>query len=114
MGLPNVMNTGRSGMMAAKAAIATTGHNVSNANTEGYSRQRVEHAADTPRPAGGSRAMVGQGVLISRIDRINDQYLEKQVRNAGRDMAHMEEKDMVLKQTKDIFNEMNGEGLNRL
>lgn len=101
-------------MVAAKAAVATTGHNVANANTEGFSRQRVQTKTDTPRPAGGSKAIVGQGTSISRIERINDEYVEKQVRTAGRDLANMEEKDLVLRQTEDIFNEMNGEGLNRL
>ncbi len=113
MGLPNVMNTGRSGMMAAKAAIATTGHNVANANAEGYSRQRVQTAADTPR-ATGAKGLVGTGVTISRVERVNDEYIEKQIRNAGRDLSNAEEKEVVLKQAEDIFNEMNGDGLNRL
>ncbi len=113
MGLPNVMHTGRSGMVAAKASIATAGHNVANANVDGYSRQRVEQANDTPRPV-GSKALVGTGTLINGVKRINDEYVEKQLRNSGRDLSHMEEKDMVLKQTEDIFNEMGGEGLNRL
>jgi len=113
MGLPNVLNTGHSGMMAAKAGVATSGHNVANANTEGYSRQRVQTTTNTPRSV-GSKGMVGTGTLIDRVDRINDEYIEKQVRNSGRDLAHMEEKDLMLKQVEDIFNEMDGEGLNRL
>lgn len=114
MGLPNVMNTGRSGMMAAKAAIGTTGHNISNANTEGYSRQRVQTEAQVPDAGRFGGSKVGKGTLISRVERVNDEYLEKQLRNSGRDVAHFEEKEMVLKQTEDIFNEMNGDGLNRL
>ncbi len=113
MGLPNVMNTGRSGMVAAKAAIATTGHNIANANVEGYSRQRVQQTTDVPR-AIGPKAFIGTGTLISRVDRLNDPYIEKQIRNATRDLANLEEKDIALKQTEDIFNEMGGDGLNRL
>lgn len=112
MGLPNVFNTGRSGMMATKAAIATTGHNISNANTEGYSRQRVLTTTETPQSGMGH--LIGSGTRVSRVERVNDEYIDKQVRNGARDMAHMEEKDIVLKQTEDIFNEMNGDGLNRL
>jgi flagellar hook-associated protein 1 len=114
MGLPGVFQTGRLGMTAAKAAISTTGHNIANANTEGFSRQRVEFEADPGHQAKGSKAIIGSGVQIDRVTRINDEYLEKHLRNGGREMAHMEEKDMVLRQTEDIFNEMNGEGLNRL
>ncbi|MBI3534443.1 MAG: flagellar hook-associated protein FlgK [Deltaproteobacteria bacterium] len=113
MAIPDIMQTGRSGLYAAKVGIATTGHNISNANTEGYSRQRVEQTTDNPRPH-GPKAMIGSGTLINRIDRINDGYIEKQIRNTNRELAHFEEKDVVLKQTEDIFNEMGGEGLNRL
>jgi flagellar hook-associated protein 1 len=113
MALPNVMQTGRSGMVAAKAQMATTSHNISNANTEGYSRQRIEQKADNATPY-GSKNMLGQGVLINRTDRINDNYIEKQIRGANRDLSNMEEKDLALKQTEDVFNEMGGEGLNRL
>jgi flagellar hook-associated protein 1 len=113
MGLPNIFNTGRSGMQANKAAMATTGHNISNANSEGYSRQRVTTTPDRPEPY-GSKGFIGKGTLVSRVDRMNDEYVEKQVRDAGRGVAHMEEKDLVLRQTEDIFNEMNGDGLNRL
>jgi flagellar hook-associated protein 1 FlgK len=101
-------------MMAAKAAIATTGHNITNANTEGFSRQRVMTETANMNQAAGSKALVGSGTQIDRIERINDEYLEKQVRNAGRDLNHMEEKDTSLRQVEDIFNEMNCEGLNRL
>jgi len=114
MGLPNVFNTGRTGMMASKAAIATTGHNIANTNTEGFSRQRVLTSAETPRNSAGMQSLIGNGTAISRVERINDEYVEKQVRNGARDLSHMEEKDLVLRQTEDVFNEMNGDGLNRL
>jgi len=113
MGIGNLSQIGISGMTASKAAVATTGHNISNANTEGYSRQRVETEANQPRAFGG-KGYIGSGTLISRVSRTNDQYLEKQIRNANRDMSFMEEKETTLHQVEDIFNEMNGDGLNRL
>jgi flagellar hook-associated protein 1 FlgK len=112
MAIPNLFQTGRSGMVAAKTAMATTGHNISNANTEGFSRQRVETETSTPQVQGHN--LIGTGTLVTRVSRINDEYIEKQIRNGGRDMANMEEKDLMLRQTEDIFNEMGGEGLNRL
>ncbi len=100
-------------MVAAKAQMATTSHNISNANTEGFSRQRVQQKADNATPH-GAKNLIGQGTLLARTERINDHYVEKQIRAAARDLSHMEEKDMALKQTEDVFNEMGGEGLNRL
>ena len=114
MGLPSVLQTGISGMAVARAGVATTGHNIANSNTEGYSRQRIQISPDTARPSGGSAGYVGTGALLQRVERVNSEYVEKQMRNANKDLAHMEEKDIVLRQTEDIFNEMNGDGLNRL
>ena len=62
MGIPNIFQTGRSGMNANKAAIAVAGHNISNAGTEGFSRQRVETTAD-------ERLRVATQMLIPRTDR---------------------------------------------
>jgi flagellar hook-associated protein 1 FlgK len=115
MAILNVLQSGKSGMTTAKAGIATAGHNISNANTEGYSRQRVNsEAAVTKQMAGKGGPYLGEGSKISRIERINDQYLEKQLREGGRDLAYHEEKQVFLNQVEDVFNEMGGEGLNRL
>ncbi|MCC7440152.1 MAG: flagellar hook-associated protein FlgK [Bdellovibrionales bacterium] len=113
MGLPGAMQSGRSGMMAAQTAIATSGHNISNANTEGYNRQRVETTTAEPRKGPGN-LFVGRGTQVSRVERINDNYLEKHIRDGARDMAGFEEKDVMLNQLEDVFNELNGDGLNRL
>ncbi len=114
MGVSGILNTGRSGMAAAKTAIATAGHNIANANTEGYSRQRVTMETAAAQGSVLPKGSVGNGVEVAGVDRINDEYLERQLRNSARDMAGMEEKDMGLKQLEDIFNEVNGEGLNRV
>jgi flagellar hook-associated protein 1 FlgK len=60
------------------------------------------------------KATVGTGTTVSRIDRVNNDYIDRQIRSTGRDLAHAEEREVILKQTEDIFNEMSGEGLNRL
>lgn len=114
MGISNVMNTGRSGMMANKAAIATAGHNVANASTEGYTRQRVDLAASPIVNTHGGKSIIGTGVDIKGVSRINNDYLDKQLRTASRELSHHEEKDVSLSQIEDVFNEMGGEGLNRV
>src|SRR5690606_35439699 len=103
MGLPDVMLTGRSGMMAAKTRIATSGHNITNANTEGFSRQRVHAETADPQDSIG-KGVIGTGVRVDHIGRVNDEYIEKQLRNGGRELAHSEEKDLVLRRVEDIFN----------
>ena len=113
MALPNIMLTGRSGMVAAKGQMATTSHNIANANTEGFTRQRTNQSSSVSTPH-GSKNLIGTGTQLARTERINDSYVEKQLRLANKDLAHMQEKELTLKQTEDVFNEMGGEGLNRL
>ena len=100
-------------MVASKAAMSTAGHNIANANTDGFSRQRVQTESAVSNTSPG-RHQIGTGTMLSRVERINDEYVEKSIRNAGREMSHLEEKDLMLRQVEDIFNEMNGDGLNRL
>ena len=116
MSVLNVLQSGKSGMTTAKAGIATAGHNISNANTEGYSRQRILSEANVSKQMSGATGgpFVGEGSKLSRIERINDQYLEKQLREGHRDLAYHEEKQVFLNQVEDVFNEMNGDGLNRM
>ena len=115
MPILSVLQTGKSGMNTAKAGIATAGHNIANANTDGFSRQRVQSEAIVDKQIAGQGGLyVGEGAKVSRIERVNDEYLEKQLREGGRDMAYHEEKQVFLNQVEDVFNEMNGDGLNRI
>lgn len=114
MGASNVMQTGHTGMIAAKTAMRTTGHNIANANTEGYSRQRVEQKSQPAIAIKGITDNVGRGVQVDRIERYNDNYVTKQLRDGQQELSNMEERDLLLLQVEDIFNEMNGEGMNRL
>ena len=69
----NALHIGYSGLNAAQIGIDTTGHNVSNAETEGYSRQRVVTSEATPISlTPGSR---GNGTQITEIVRIFDSFV---------------------------------------
>lgn len=83
-----VLNTGVSGLMAYQRALATTSHNIANATTDGYSRQRVELAAQTPHKSGSS--YLGQGVYISSVKRIQSDLIDAQLRSATSDNTYAE------------------------
>ena len=114
MGMGSLLHIGKSGMSAARTGVSTSGHNIANANTEGYTRQRVVQSNEAPAGRVSTAAQVGRGTNVARVERINNDYIERQVRSTGRDLSYAEEREVVLKQTEDIFNEMNGEGLNRI
>ena len=112
MGVTNLFNTGKSGLFANRASLATTGHNIANVNTEGFTRQRVEHSANAP--AAGGNVVYGTGVRVSQIHRINDEYLTRQIGNEMKTFGAAEEKDIALAQAESVFNEIGNSGLNRL
>ena len=74
----NLLNIGISGLNAQKTALTVTGHNISNAGTEGYSRQRVDFNENDPQFRG--RVWVGSGVNVASVNRIHDQFLTEQLR----------------------------------
>ncbi len=76
--MPDILSTGVSGLLAFQRALATTSHNISNVNTEGYSRQRTNLATRIPEPTGAG--FIGTGVKVSSIERMYDQFLSEQLR----------------------------------
>lgn len=77
--MANVLNIGTSALLSLQRAISTTGHNIANVNTEGFSRQRVEFAALEPQNTGVG--FIGSGVTIAAITRSFDQFLAGDVRD---------------------------------
>ncbi|PKM46127.1 MAG: flagellar hook-associated protein FlgK [Gammaproteobacteria bacterium HGW-Gammaproteobacteria-1] len=76
--MPDILSTGVSGLLAFQRALATTSHNISNVNTEGYSRQRTNLSTRIPEPTGAG--FIGSGVRVSSVERLYDQFLSEQLR----------------------------------
>ena len=72
----NLYNTGVSGLLASQQQLATTGNNIANVNTEGYTRQRAEQNATTGIYSGGN--FIGTGTYIEDIRRVYDQFSYKE------------------------------------
>lgn len=76
------LNTGLSGLNYYQATLNTTGHNISNADTEGYSRQTVlSQAADALR-LHTSYGMMGTGVQVTSISQLRNVYYDTKYRAA--------------------------------
>ncbi|MDQ1340784.1 MAG: flagellar hook-associated protein 1 [Campylobacterota bacterium] len=69
----NTLSIGYSGLSAAQTAVSTTSHNISNAESEGYTRQRVVTAAATPIFAAPGN--IGNGTQIMDIARVFDNFV---------------------------------------
>lgn len=75
----NVLSIGQSALLAAQVGISTTGHNIANANTPGYTRQVVVQAAAQAQNTGSG--FVGQGTSVSSVLRQYSEILTTQVFN---------------------------------
>jgi len=72
----NILNIGKSALAAAQVGISTTGHNIANASTPGYSRQVVVQAAAQSQNFG--YGYVGQGTEVASVTRIFNDILAAQ------------------------------------
>jgi len=73
----SILNISVSGMSAAQVGLQTVQHNVANASTDGYSRQRVTQTSTTPNSTG--QGFIGTGTMVSSVSRLYDQFLTGQV-----------------------------------
>ncbi len=77
----SIFGIGTSGLLTAQRQLATASHNISNVNTEGYSRQRAEQAARQPQYSGSG--YIGTGIDVQNTVRLANEFLEEQIRNAN-------------------------------
>ncbi|OUR84548.1 flagellar hook-associated protein FlgK, partial [Colwellia psychrerythraea] len=72
----SLYQSGVSGLLAAQQQLATTGHNISNVNTDGYNRQRADQSASLGLNSGNN--YIGGGTYIQDITRLYDQFSYKE------------------------------------
>ncbi len=70
------LNTGLSGLSYFQSALNTTSHNISNVNTEGYSRQQILASASNPLQQNQTYGMMGTGVSGVSIDRLRNEFYD--------------------------------------
>jgi flagellar hook-associated protein 1 len=84
----DMLNVTLSGLRAFQRALDTTSHNIANASTPGYSRQRVE--LSTTQPVGVVGIQTGSGVQVTGITRNTDALLSLQMRRASSGYSSLE------------------------
>ncbi|MEK6737495.1 MAG: flagellar basal body protein, partial [Planctomycetota bacterium] len=104
------MQIGMSGLLTAQRAMLVAGHNISNANTKGYTRQTALLAARLP--AVTSKGTVGQGVELAKIIRQKDAYLNNRLREIASSVNSTSTKSQYLRELETLFNETTDSGIN--
>lgn len=110
--MADLLGVGKSGLFAAKKSLEVTGHNMSNVNTEGYSRQKVLQSTAIPLVKGGLSQ--GNGVKVDSISRVNDDFINKRLNTSYSSSKFYESRSEQLDQIESIYNEIDSEGLNQI
>jgi flagellar hook-associated protein 1 FlgK len=95
------MSTGLSALLAFQRALDTTSHNIANANTAGYVRQRAEFGARQPEAFGNG--WVGRGVDVLTVTRQYDQFLVEQARGSASSAASLETFAALAERVNNLF-----------
>ena len=101
---------GKRSLMAQSTAISTAGHNISNADTEGYSRQRVNLKQFDPlyRPdlsRAETAGQIGQGISAESITRVRDELLEKRIVAQSSSESYWEVRSQYYSMLEGVYNE---------
>jgi flagellar hook-associated protein 1 FlgK len=103
------LELGKRGLFAQQTALSTTGQNIANANTTGYTRQRVDMQAT---PAISSQGVqLGTGVEVNKLERLREEYLDVQVRGENKNLGYWEAKSDSLTKIEELLNEPSDNGL---
>ncbi|MFH0919271.1 MAG: flagellar hook-associated protein FlgK [Fibrobacterota bacterium] len=102
-GLLSTMSIGVRGLSASQLALNITSQNISNANTEGYSRKRLNQVSDFRRdPQFGQ---MGFGVEVTSITRIRDFFIDRQINRQTTELNYFKEIDNTLTRMENVFGE---------
>jgi len=112
----HTLEVSKRGIFTQQAAINTVGHNISNANTRGYSRQTVNMVAARPMEAVGlmrstAPGQLGMGVEFTSINRIRTGFLDDQFRNQNKNLGSYSVQSDTLAKLEAIVNEPGDTGI---
>ncbi len=101
MGILTTLSIASQSLKNQQTGIQTTGHNIANVATPGFSRQRVEIVTDFPSFEGG--VMLGQGSKVIGVQRVVDRFLEAGLLTLNHDIGSAEAEHQALSAIQEIF-----------
>ena len=105
----NTLGVGYSGLNASQVGINTTGQNVSNANTDGYTRKRLVQSATSPLEL--TPGNVGNGVKVDNIERVFDDFVFRKYTATYSDKEGSDFRKKTLDELSTYFPEINDVGV---
>ena len=108
------LNTVVLGLLAQQVSLDTVGHNISNANTDGYSRQRANLVTSRPQTiytGCNGTAQIGTGVLVESITRARNTFVDQQYWKESSTLGYSESLSENLSKIEGVFMEPSETGL---
>ncbi|NLJ30186.1 MAG: flagellar hook-associated protein FlgK [Clostridiales bacterium] len=107
----------KSGIQAARANLQVTGQNISNVNTDGYTRQRVDTYAvgssgNNMRYSNRTELAIGEGVDTAGLSQLRDPYLDVRYRMEHAKTGMTDTELSALNDLQTVFDEVNKDGIN--
>ena len=109
MSLLSSLNTSYSGLRTSQLMVDTTSHNISNANNESYTRQRVQ--VSTAMSINNGEVQVGQGVQTEQITRIHNEFVYERYRKSESELEFSENEFKFLNEASSYFSDIEGVGI---
>ncbi|HWR60563.1 MAG TPA: flagellar hook-associated protein FlgK [Clostridia bacterium] len=106
------LNIALKGLYASQNSIYTVGHNISNADTTGYSRQVTYQQASTPLKVNNTSGMIGTGVYTTGVKRIRDLFLDNRYWDQNANYGEWNIKSNSMSELEAIMDETSEDGLN--
>ena len=107
------LNTMVSGLQTNRLSLETVGHNLTNANTDGYSRQSVNQTATNGQVIGtiGGTVIGGTGVTATSLTRARDIYADRQYWQENSTLSYYEYTATNYNKLETIFNDADENGI---
>ncbi|MCQ2517251.1 MAG: flagellar hook-associated protein FlgK [Lachnospiraceae bacterium] len=97
------LNIAYTGLLASNAALNTTANNISNVDTEGYSRQHVDQTAAAALRTFTTFGCAGAGVDVHGVERIRNEFYDVKFWNNNAILGEYDKKEYYAKQIQDYF-----------
>ncbi len=107
--------TAQLGMSASQAALNVIGQNISNVNTKGFTRQRVDldsfNVTTGPRQWGSvNDTFIGNGVVVNRVEQVRDPYLDLRFRTEMAGVGYYDKTLASLEDLQSVLDEVEKDG----
>ncbi len=104
------LSIAKSGLYASQAALNTTAHNISNTETEGYSRQVTNQSASKAIRVNRTYGMAGSGVDVTGVERMRNSYYDSKYLKNNTVYGEYSSKSYYMAEIENYFNEIESEG----